>query len=229
MRIFALETNVHKIVEQFCTANECVILLTFFHPFYFLSIAVRELFVTALLIAAGFGGWYLGADPRWAAGLAATAWTAFALPRLIKAFIDWRYDFMLVTTDKVVLVDQSSIFHRQVKPVHIENIGSVDMKTQWLGIFNFGAIYINLKEGESGEPIIRKYVPHVTDVASKMSSAVTSFQRGSFEDNDKHRLKNPAGQNKWTTQAQINNELMRKREEIENLRKELEERKATAQ
>lgn len=226
MRIFALETNVQKVVERFCSSKECIILLTFYHPFYFTSVAIKEIFITSLLVGIGLFAWSMGVAMSWILGFTLTIWLGFALPTLTKAFIDWKCDFLLVTTDKIVLLDQTSFFKREIKPIHIENIGSVGMKTQWMGIFSFGSIYISLKEGEGGETIVRKYVPNVTEVVSKMSSVVTNFQRGAFEENQKNRYKIEPGQNKWTTHAQVNNELLRKREQIEAMRKELDRKRA---
>lgn len=222
MRIFALETDRQKIIQRFCHEDECIILLTYFHWFSFVAAILGKLFVTAMIGVACAAVIYFGASPLWSIVGAFGLWVGMALPGLLKAYIDWKYDFILVTTDKIILVDQTSIFKQEIKPIHIENIGSVSMHTQWWGIFDFGAIHLNLKEGEGGIVITRRYVPNVREVVSKMSSVVTNFQRGDFEQNmrDRSRLPLNKDQRVWTAHAQIDHQLEQKRARIDEIKRE---------
>ena len=178
MRIFALETDKSKIIQKFCHQGECVVLMTYYHGLSFLFAIIREIIITVVLIVVAFIAVAYGA-PLWTTiGVLSVLWLIFVFFNLAKAWIDWQYDFILVTTDKVILVDQTSFFKQEIKPIHIENIGSVSTETQFWGIFPFGQIQINLKEGEGGDVITKRYVPRAEEVASKISTVVTNFQRG---------------------------------------------------
>jgi hypothetical protein len=96
---------------------------------------------------------------------------------MLKAYIDWTYDFIIITTDKVILVDQTSIFKQEIMPLHLENIGGISTFTQYMDIFPFGGISIHLKEGKGGEDVMLKYVPRAKEVAGTLSDVVTTYQR----------------------------------------------------
>ena len=95
----------------------------------------------------------------------------------MKAWIDWCFDFIFVTTDRVILVDQTSIIRQKITPLHMENIASVTYETQFWDIFKFGIVDIRLKEGSGDEHRVLRYVPNSKEVASKISDVVTRYQR----------------------------------------------------
>lgn len=179
MKIFALETDIQKIKERYCHGRdgECEVLFTRYHGLSFLFAILREIIITIILFTIGIMGAVWGWSMDWTIGILVIVWVIFVFFNVLKAYIDWMYDFIFVTTDKVVLVDQTSFFRREVKPIHIENIGGVSMHTQFGGIFPFGAIHIHLKEGEGGGDIEKYYVPNAENVSSKISAIVTAYQR----------------------------------------------------
>jgi len=83
----------------------------------------------------------------------------------------------MITTDKILLVDQTSIFKREIKPIHLENVGGVSTETQFWDLFRFGALCLHLKEGLGGQSITKKYVPYAQRVAGILSDVVTAYQR----------------------------------------------------
>lgn len=176
MHIFALETDVEKLKRQFLSAEEQEVRTVFHHPLQFVLKALRQLLITVALVALGvllvsFG---LPAWPVIWAMLA--AWFLVVFFPLLRAYIDWKYDFILLTTDKVVVVDQSSLFHRKVTPMNLENFASVSAETQFLNIFPFGILHGSLKEG-TGVELRLRYIPHAAEVAALISDTVTQFQR----------------------------------------------------
>jgi len=191
MRFFALETNKDKIVRQFCHDHdgECVILITRFHGLSFLFRIAREILITTALIAGAITAWALNFPMAWTAGILTGLWFVLAPINLIKAYIDWVYDFIIVTTDKVILVDQTSIFKREVMPIHVENIGGISAFTQLWNIFPFGGMSIHLKEGRGGEDVTRKFVPNAQVVAGKISDVITKYQRHQYRNGDLGRTK----------------------------------------
>lgn len=180
MRIFALETDTRKIVERYCGKGECVLNITHYHGMSLTINIIKEVLLTIVIIGIVSAMAYFGLPLFGAIGLGVLIFFLFVFLPFTKAWIDWKYDFMFTTSDKIVLVDQSSFFKQHIKPIHFENIGSIGMETQWFNIFNFGKIQIDLKEGEGGGKIVQKFVPNAQKVAEIMSGAVTSFQRGSY-------------------------------------------------
>ncbi|MFA7682458.1 MAG: hypothetical protein WCX61_05520 [Candidatus Peribacteraceae bacterium] len=177
MRIFALETNREKIKEQFCSKDEEVVLMTFYHALSFLFAIIREIIITLVCFLIGIVAWFLGWPMLWVLGILVAVWTILVVFNVIKAYLDWMYDFILVTTDKVILVDQTSFWKREIQPIHIENIGSVSTQTQFWNIFHFGMLHIHLKEGLGGNTVTRRYVPDAAAVAASIADVVTRYQR----------------------------------------------------
>ncbi len=177
MRILALETDAEKIKQQCLSEGETVVLMTYYHALSFFFASLREILFTIVIFAVGIALSFTGAPLLWVLGGLSAVWFFFIFFNILKAYIDWRYDFILVTTDKLVLVDQTSIIHQKVNPIHLENIGSIASETQYMNLFGFGKIVINLKEGEGGQAIVLDFVPNASEVAAKISKTVTYYQR----------------------------------------------------
>lgn len=177
MRIFALDTDLSKLQHDFCHGEERVQYVTHYHGFCFIFGVVREMVLSLVLISFGVGAWMMDLPLVWTSGILFSFWFVFAFFGMLKAFLDWQYDLIIVTTDKVILVDQTSLFRREVKPVHLDNIGAVSSRTQFWGLFPFGRLQLNLKEGLGGDDITKYYVPSVERVASIISQALTEYQR----------------------------------------------------
>jgi len=177
MRIFALETDVNNIKKRFLSEGEQEVLLTYYHGLSFLFAILREIVLTVLLLVIGIVAGYFGAPLMWVIGILFFLWLVFVLFNLIRAYIDWAYDFILVTTDKVIFVDQTSFFRQEITPLNLENVGGVSTQTQFWNIFPFGIVRLHLKEGLGGQHIAKKYVPRAQEVAAKISEMVTRYQR----------------------------------------------------
>lgn len=177
MRIFALETNIERIKERFLTSGETEIFTAQPHFISFLWNIAWEVFVTALLGAACVYALQSGILP---AGMALTifvvGWFLFVFFGLVEAYINWQYDFIFLTTDKLIIVDQMSLFRKYITPISLENLGDVMSQTQWLDLFNFGIIRIALKEG-NGPEIVLRFMPHADKLVAKMAEQITLYQR----------------------------------------------------
>lgn len=176
MRLFALETDTAKLKKRFLSAEEREIRTVFFHGFRFFFVVVRDILWTIVLVLIAIGAGYAGLALKWLIPGAFVLWFLFTFRSLLRAYIDWRYDFILLTTDKVIVVDQSSLFHQKVTPMNLENIASVSAETQFWNLFPFGVLHFNLKEG-AGNGVNFRYIPHAHDVASSISDVTTTFQR----------------------------------------------------
>lgn len=185
MHIFALDTDIEGVKRRFLSANEREILTTYRHGFFFFLQIILQLVLTIGLVAAGvaLNTWDIlpwDIPSWWIVGVLVLLWIILAFPTILKAFLDWKFDFIFVTTDKVVLVDQSSIFHHRITPMNLENFASVTAASQFWNLFPFGSLHFQLKEG-IGEDITMKYIPNADEVAAKIADTVTLYQRRFME------------------------------------------------
>ncbi len=177
MRIFALETNIERIKERFLTKGEHEIFTAHPHGISFAWNIAWEICVTAVLLSASMYAVSQGVlSAATATTIFAIGWFAFVFFGLIEAYINWKYDFIFLTTDKLVIVDQASLFRKFITPISLENLGDVMSQTQWLDLFNFGIIHLALKEG-NGPEIKLSFMPHADKLVSKISSQITLYQR----------------------------------------------------
>lgn len=183
MRIFALQTDKQKIIRRYCHDHEgeSVVHFTHYHGLLFLFRAIKDVFFTIIIIALGVLSLYFKMHVGWTFGILGIIWFLFVFKNLIKIYIDWRYDFIVITTDKVILVDQTFFFKQQIMPIHVENIGGISTFTQFWDIVPFGGMKLHLKEGLGGQDITIKYVPHLQVVAGKISDVVTRYQRHNYQ------------------------------------------------
>jgi hypothetical protein len=176
MRIFALETNTERFKKKFLSEEEQEVMTIYYHWFAFVLALFKQGFFTLIAVLIGAGLITVDLPWTWVTLVIVLLWIAFILPSAIKAFLDWRYDFTFVTTDKVVLVDQSSLFRQKITPINLENFASVSTETQYGNIFPFGKLRFHLKSG-LGEDLVLRYIPNADEVAAKLANAVTIFQR----------------------------------------------------
>jgi hypothetical protein len=186
MHFFALDTRIaEKIRQRYCTEGEEEVLLTRYHWMSFLFRSVRETFITVALFTVIFFAWEYQWPMYEIIGFAAAIWIIFVFFHILRDYIDWRYDMILLTTEKMVLVDQTSFIRHEEKPIHLENVGGVSSSTQFLNLFPFGTLILHLKEGLGGDAVTLRYVPDAQHVASLISDVVTKYQRkGHLQEND---------------------------------------------
>ncbi len=177
MRVFALETDLRKVEQKFLSPGEEHLITAFYHWLMFFFSIVKYAAITAILLAIAIFVEVTTAAP-WQGILlvALVIWLIVVPYPLLKRYIDWRFDFLFLTTDKVIVVDQSSIFKQKVTQMNLENFASVTSETQFWNIFPLGKLHFDLKEGV-GQALVLKYIPNAADVADKISDAVTAYQR----------------------------------------------------
>lgn len=176
MRLFALQTNVNTLAKRFCEADEKVHHITRYHGLAFLGAIVKNTFLTVLIAAAAGAAIWFAAPIGLVLSVAAGMWFVLVFFSILRAYLDWSYDVIIITSEKVIFVDQTSIFHRSITPVHVDNIGAIHTETQFANLLPFGILKISLKQGENKE-FVRDYVPDVEQVAAAISSIVTQYQR----------------------------------------------------
>ena len=177
MKIFALETNIEDIKRDFLATGETEIFTVTPHVVLFLIRIMWDVVETIILVALGVYSYQMGILPASVAiGLFLLFWMLFVFFSILRAYIDWKYDFLFLTTDRLIIVDQMSLFRKSITPINLENLGDVVSQTQWLNIFNFGIIHFSLKEGKGPEVILR-FIPEADKLVAKISEQITLYQR----------------------------------------------------
>ncbi len=177
MQIFALETNIGRVKEHFLAHGEAEIFTAHPHLVSFLWHIAWEFFVTIFLFAVCIYGFEIGIL-SWPVALTVfiLGWFIFVFFGLIEAYIDWKYDFIFLTTDKLIIVDQMSLFRKSITPISLENLGDVVAETQWLNLFQFGIIRFALKEGHGPEVKLR-FMPKADRLVGQIAEQITLYQR----------------------------------------------------
>lgn len=180
MKFFALETDTDALKKRFLTEGEEEVTTVYYHGLSFAFAMIRQTLFTVIIAAIAIGAFISGVPP-W--GLLVTTflvWFFFVFLNAFTAYVDWYYDFVIITTDKVVLVNQSSIFKQNIKPINLDNFASVSTDTQFFDIFDFGSVSLHLKEG-TGADITLKYIPRAEEVTAILADCVTKYQRRNIQ------------------------------------------------
>lgn len=176
MHILALETNRDKLIHSHIGAGEHLVLAIGFHWLRFFVHCILSLLYTGILLAIGIGIGAAGAPSGSIFWGMLIIWIILIGWPLFRRFVDWKYDILIVTSDTIVFVDQSSLIKRHVRQMNLENIAAVESITQYWGIFPFGKVSFNLKEGLGGA-LILTYIPQAARVASIITEVMVKFER----------------------------------------------------
>lgn len=176
MKIFALETDVAKLNRSLVSPGEQIVLQARFHGFLFFMRALLAGMLTMIAIAVGTVSGAAGMPMGIVTAALFVIWLLFVFRPLLRAFIDWRFDELLVTTEKVILVNQSSVIRQEIHQMNLENLASVKALTQFGGILPFGKVHFELKEGV-GEGLRLSYIPHAQRACSVIGDCLVQFQR----------------------------------------------------
>ncbi len=177
MQIFALETNVGRVKDHFLAHGETEIFTAHPHVFSFLWHIVWEIFLMVCLVVGCGYAYSIGLLSLTVAFLIfGLGFLFFVFFGLIEAYIDWKYDFIFLTTDKLIIVDQMSLFRKSITPISLENLGDVVSETQWLNLFGFGKIHFALKEGH-GPEVVLSFMPKADQHVAHIAEQITLYQR----------------------------------------------------
>lgn len=178
MKIFALETDNEKAIQGVLLEGETVVRRIHFHGARFFFACVPAILciigLCALVILLG----YMGTPNSITLGVAGICFVIWLLKYswdLLHAFIDWKYDFLMITNKRVVVINQTSILHKDVQKMDLENIASVGSQSQLLDLFTFGKLTFDLKEGV-GKRYVYKYIADCDNVAKCISDCLAKYQ-----------------------------------------------------
>ncbi|MBP9773356.1 MAG: hypothetical protein KBD00_01855 [Candidatus Peribacteraceae bacterium] len=177
MRIFALETDIEKLKKRYITPAEKEIFTTHRHGLYFIKTIFVDVLFTILLGVMAYLSYVNNVMAAFDVVLIALGvWSFIAFFSLLRVFLDWKYDFIALTNEKLLIVNQSSVFKQEVNPLNLHNIQSVSAETQWLNLFGFGAVRIVIKEAAQTD-VLLTFIPRAEDIVAKISQQIT------FDDN----------------------------------------------
>ncbi len=176
MKILALETNESKLKAQLISPMEQLLLCVHYSGFLFGVRLFKDILGTLVIIAIGIAITMFTDISLWfMIPILIVLWVIFVGSKLLRAWIDWKHDVLFVTTDKIIIVDQSSIWRIAIRQMNIENVATVTAESQFADVFPFGALCFDLKEG-TGEKLRLPYVPKARIVASQIANIVMDFQ-----------------------------------------------------
>ena len=94
-------------------------------------------------------------------------------------YIHWRFNFLMVTSDKIVIIDHHSFFRQNVNSIHLQNIVRSQSESQFFGLFRCGIVELRLEEKVEGTARVFRmgYIPSQATVASAIENAIALKQR----------------------------------------------------
>lgn len=176
MQFFALQTDIDRLKKRFLVPEEREIFMVHRHSISFFLHLLRPLLTTIVLIAVAVALSMWEILSLWPVVVLLIVWFLTAARWIFNAFIDWKYDFLILTTKKLVIVDQKSIIGNVVNSMNLEEISSVVAETQWLNLFGFGRLHVTTRRGEGEEDIIISFIPHPDVLAGSIMSQIGNYQ-----------------------------------------------------
>ncbi|MDD5054789.1 MAG: hypothetical protein PHZ00_00805 [Candidatus Peribacteraceae bacterium] len=161
MRFLALETSIGKMKKEFIAEGEKELLISIHHMFSFLLPAAGMFLVTFGVFVVYISLITLNSTlfPFFVPSL--FLWLFFCIYKMLKYFINWRYNYFFVTTEKVIIVNHVFFIKQKIHPIHLEDIRSMRTESQFFGIGHCGTLFLSLNEKTEGSSdLIRiRYLP----------------------------------------------------------------------
>lgn len=170
MRLFALETDLETTKRLLMGKREEEVMSVHRHWLPMAFVAVRDVFIGVVLL---FTAVMLSAQGV-AVLMLFCGWVVWTFSGLLRAFIEWRYTFLFLTREKVVIIRQH-VLRRRLLPITLNNIQSVEVESQYWNLFHFGRIHIHLRD--SGEVLTFSYIPYSERVARKLTNVVSMYNQ----------------------------------------------------
>ena len=177
MQLFALQTDIDRLKARFLVAGEQEIFTVRRHIISFFLHLLRPLLATIVLIAIAVALYVWEILSVWPASVLLIVWLVTAARWIFNAFIDWKYDFLFLTTKKLVIVDQKSIVRNAVNSMNLEEISSVVAETQWLNLFSFGRLRITTRRAEGEVALIINFISHPDVLAGSIMGQISNTGR----------------------------------------------------
>ncbi len=177
MKFLALQTNVGELKKQYIPEGEHEIMTVSRHPirfvidFFFYTVIV---FVIGYGLSAGVLFWEGDQGALVFAGLLALLGIVYFFA-ILNSYISYRYNFLIITSDKIVVVGHTSFFGQKMDSVHLASILNTRFRTQFFGIVRCGILEIHMNELAGGgvmRTLVLPYIPSPDTVASAIENAM---------------------------------------------------------
>ena len=186
MRFFALQTDLGELKKQFILENDQEILVTSRHGLIFFTSLLTATAVTlAVWAVLAMAFVFVGtATLRLTIGVLAVIAAVYELYAILHAYINWRYNILIITTEKIVIINQWNLFYQNVQPIHLNNVRSATCETQFFGIWRCGTLRINLQEtvDNTTKEIVLPYIPQPDVVVSAIEQAISLEKKKAREE-----------------------------------------------
>jgi hypothetical protein len=181
MKFLALQTDVEVLKKQFIPEGEHEIMTVTRHPVIFVLDFIWKTAVFIIVIfflSAAFAFFQNLANP-FIFILFFVLLTLGYFYTIAVSYIAWRYNFLIITTDKIIIIDHYSFFRQKMNSVHLDMVLRSKFSTQFLGLFHCGTIYIHLDEKNEGSTRIVKVTTVIAPdaVVGAIESAIALKQQ----------------------------------------------------
>ena len=176
MKFLALQTDIHALRKQFIPEGEHEIMTVAKHPIVFFAAFIWYTILFIIMSSLRLVTFFYVSDATGLMIIDVLSVIVFLLYlyQLIKAYVAWRYNFLIITSDKIVIVEHQSFLRQDVNTVHLENIKRSHAESQFFGIFRCGIVEIRLDEqiGATAQVILLRYIPAADTVVSAIENAI---------------------------------------------------------
>lgn len=183
MRFLALQTDVEVLKKQYIPAGESEIMTVRRHVIIFILDYIWKTTVAitvAIILLIGFRSVGISVELLLLANVLFLILILWYVYQMIKSFIAWRYNFLIVTSDKIIIINHHSFFHHKMSSIHLDTITSSKFESQFFGLIRCGRLHIHLNEQEGqGSTIVVTIagIPAPDTVASAIEHAIVLKQQ----------------------------------------------------
>lgn len=181
MKFLALQTDIDALRRQFIAEGEHEILTVARHPITFIVAFIVDtiLYATAAFLIATSAAFITDTAGRTTVTVLFSICTLVYLYELLKAYIGWRHNYLIVTSEKIITIEHRSFLHQKVNSIHFNIIVRSHFDSQYFGILRCGTVKINLDEKLAGSArvITLRSIPAADTVVSAIENAMALHQQ----------------------------------------------------
>jgi uncharacterized membrane protein YdbT with pleckstrin-like domain len=110
-----------------------------------------------------------------------SAYVFFVITFTFTNFIDYYLDVWIITTRRVVCIEQKGLFTRQVSEKDLGRMQDITSETKGFGATVFGYGDVHIQTAGEEQRFIFKQVPDAEEISRQISNLVSSYRREHYE------------------------------------------------
>lgn len=179
MRFLALETDVNAFKKRFLVQDEEELLTARKHVFLMVIALFSILLISIAVIPLSIVLMTAGGTLEDAGIMLLALWIVVALMWMLKAYIDWKFDFLIITTEKILLIDHTAFLAQHVETIRMEFITQPRSASQFLGIGRCGVLHLQLRSMDNipARHLAVPYLPAPDLIAGTVEKAIVMLQQ----------------------------------------------------